>query len=95
MLKRLKRSRRRAKPSFGHLRFKAKSSPPNVRATKYQCRECRDTFERVVLISDEGNRVVKHWTKSCTKCGSRNLEVVRESNMPLTDGKLYTWDEKK
>jgi len=68
---------RKAKPHFGRGEYPVKGES-NTRTTRYRCKECGEEFDRVVEESDEGNKVTKHWTKGCLKCGGRNIKVVRE-----------------
>jgi ribosomal protein S27AE len=67
----------KAKPQIENTSDKPKST--SVHMTRYRCKECGDGFERIVLETDEGSKVIKHWTKSCSRCGSHNLKIVEES----------------
>jgi len=68
---------------------------PHVAIKIYLCPECRLRFERVVLKSDNGETVIKHWSRCCSGCGNKRLRVVGESDWPLDDGNLFVWDERE
>ena len=81
---------KRAKP---RLLGRCVSVPLHVRMEQYRCPSCGHVFDRAILCRGDKEKVVKHWSKNCSQCGNRKTQLVGESNQPLSDGRLYTWDE--